>query len=403
MESNVRKKPLDTEEGITFEGYTIPALDKVHFYQHLSLMLGSGISIMQALDIISADQSELVLPRTEDPKEGRHSIRRLFKLQKNAPSAPLFEIPKYIRKRSKAQLALIISRNISKGNSLSHSMARIPEVFDEHEVLTVQMAEKGGRLVETLDRLGQNLEEMRRNTLEMKKALTLPLLIAAFSFLFLITIPSLFGFMIDDGMISSDSGFPVLYAYYMIRASQLLAQPITGLIGLVGLIVLAYLLRNRETQKKAKRLFWRVASVLPGIRRYRQAVLAQHFIVSFNMLNDSGFVADKAISCALDSCGDPDYAHKKHEAVERLKNGEKLYQALDFLPHLATIAIEAGEESGELSKSLNSVATLLQDNLRHTREVALNLLEPAMLIFTGVLVALLAVSVLSAVSSMVTF
>jgi type II secretory pathway component PulF len=402
MESSVNKKSTNSEGYITFDGYKIRALDKVHFFQHLALMLDAGVNIIRALNALSSVDGERVIPRSDLAREQEDKLRLqdLFRLQKGSSASNPIEpkAPKHVRRRNIAQLALILSRNLARGFSLSESMARLPDVFSEYQVRTVRVGEKSGALVKTLFCLADHEEERRQAVLEMKKALVYPLFVATLSFLFFISVPRLFfGFMVTDGLITSGA------AYYMIRGSQFLTHPAT--VVTIALVIIAgvFWLRDKQRKEKATRIFWKVASIIPAISRYRQANRARHLVLTLHMLIRTGIPIQEGVRLAIDSCGDFELSDMKQPVLDRLKAGAELHQTLDFLPLVTVNFIKMGEESGQLEKALKTAEGLLRDELSHTRSVALTLLEPIMMISVGVMVGLLAVSVLSAVSSMIAF
>src|ERR1700674_2354618 len=83
------------------------------------------------------------------------------------------------------------------------------------------------------------------------------------------------------------------------------------------------------------------------------------------------------------------------QATQRVREGESLHSALastDVMPDLALDMIEVGESSGALAPMLTSVAEFYEDEVNLKLGAMVSLIEPVMLIFMGMLVAFILIS-----------
>lgn len=83
------------------------------------------------------------------------------------------------------------------------------------------------------------------------------------------------------------------------------------------------------------------------------------------------------------------------EVQKRVKEGQSLSGALastGLFPGLAIDMIEVGESTGALPHMLNSVAEFYEDDVNTRMQAALSLIEPAIMIFMGLFVAFVLVS-----------
>jgi type IV pilus assembly protein PilC len=102
-----------------------------------------------------------------------------------------------------------------------------------------------------------------------------------------------------------------------------------------------------------------------------------------------------ALSTASDAITSRLVRNTVAETTQMVREGESLHQALaskGVMPDLALDMIEVGESSGALAPMLTSVAEFYEDevNLRLTTMIAL--IEPIMLVFMGLLVAFILIS-----------
>jgi type IV pilus assembly protein PilC len=83
------------------------------------------------------------------------------------------------------------------------------------------------------------------------------------------------------------------------------------------------------------------------------------------------------------------------QATQMVREGESLHSALGskgIVPELALDMIEVGESSGALAPMLTSVAEFYEDEVNIKLGALVSLIEPVMLIFMGLLVAFILIS-----------
>ncbi len=83
------------------------------------------------------------------------------------------------------------------------------------------------------------------------------------------------------------------------------------------------------------------------------------------------------------------------QATQMVREGESLHAALaskGVMPELALDMIEVGESSGALSPMLNSVAEFYEEEVNLRLSALVSLIEPILLIFMGLLVAFILIS-----------
>lgn len=83
------------------------------------------------------------------------------------------------------------------------------------------------------------------------------------------------------------------------------------------------------------------------------------------------------------------------KAARRVREGQSLAYSLEeskFFPDLAIEMIEVGESTGALATMLNSVAEFFEEDVQNSLATALQLVEPLILVFMGVTVAFVLIS-----------
>jgi type IV pilus assembly protein PilC len=82
-------------------------------------------------------------------------------------------------------------------------------------------------------------------------------------------------------------------------------------------------------------------------------------------------------------------------SIGTVREGKSLAESLDntgVFPDLAAEMITVGEQTGALPQMLNSVAEFFEEDVATALTAALNLVEPAILIFMGIVVAFILIS-----------
>jgi type IV pilus assembly protein PilC len=82
-------------------------------------------------------------------------------------------------------------------------------------------------------------------------------------------------------------------------------------------------------------------------------------------------------------------------AARRVREGQALAYSLEqtrFFPELAIEMVEVGESTGALPTMLNSIAEFFEEDVQNSLAAALQLIEPVLLIFMGVTVAFVLIS-----------
>jgi type IV pilus assembly protein PilC len=102
-----------------------------------------------------------------------------------------------------------------------------------------------------------------------------------------------------------------------------------------------------------------------------------------------------ALSTASDAITSKLVRNTVAETTQMVREGESLHQALaskGVMPDLALDMIEVGESSGALAPMLTSVAEFYEDEVNLRLSTMIALIEPIMLVFMGLLVAFILIS-----------
>ena len=288
---------------------------------------------------------------------------------------------KYLRK-----ILLKSSEDITKGEKIADSLAKngahLPPTFIE----TIRAGEESGTLEHSFMTLQEYYEKSFKTKQKVKQALAYPvfvLIIAAvvLAIVMVKVIPSMQQTFDDLG-----GDIPALTKGIIALSNGLQKYGILILL-LILLVVIAmkFLLRS-----EGGKIYWgKVKMNLPIIGNIQLLSGAGQFAYTMAALLSAGI----NVSESLRITGKAMDVHVMGEEVQRMtkeiEEGRSLAQCMSrsvYLPETLKEMCVIGEETGELESTLKTVADYYNNETQYATKKALQLLEPALLIFLAVMV-----------------
>jgi type IV pilus assembly protein PilC len=284
-----------------------------------------------------------------------------------------------------------IRDDVRKGSLLSDAFKR-QGLFPAIYTTSIMAGEKSGALGEVLERY-VNYQKL---ALAVRKKIMLSLLypsvLICLVFLlvvFLVTfvVPrfaSLYG--------TTNADLPLPTKILMAVGAAAEQYIVFGAIGFFGAIVgLRYYLKTEAGQSLADRIKMNTPVVSEIWTKYQVAQLAR----LLSTLLTGGIPLVQGMETAAQSVGSPLLRGALDKAQKMVREGQPLSVALastGIVPPLAIDMIEVGESTGALPTMLNSVAEFYEDDVNTRMQASLSLIEPAIMIFMGIFVAFVLVS-----------
>jgi len=168
---------------------------------------------------------------------------------------------------------------------------------------------------------------------------------------------------------------------------------ILGLVALLALTVLGVFFWSRSDQGGIAfdRIKFRLPVIGPTLLKFQVA----QFCRTMATLLTGGTPLVAALATASDSIGSRLVKGSVVQATQMVREGESLHGALSanrVMPDMALDMIEVGESSGALAPMLNSVAEFFEEEVTLKLGALVALIEPLILIFMGLLVASILIS-----------
>jgi type IV pilus assembly protein PilC len=300
-----------------------------------------------------------------------------------------------------AEVVGSVKHDVAGGASLTEALAKYPQVFTPLYVNMVRSAETGGILDQVLDRLAGFLEKESEVRGKVKSAMTYPTVVFVFACLMLM------------GLV-----FFVLPKFKIIFETMQLKLPLTTrimlgisdyglrywyivLICLVGGIIALKIYVRTE---KGAMAFDKLKLRLPIFGDLIMKTSVSRFARTFGTLISSGVTVLRALEIVADTSGNRVLADTIIKARSSIKEGDKISAPLfgsRYFPTMVTQMIAVGEETGRLDQMLLKVSEFYDKEVDATLKALTSLIEPIMIVGLGLIVALIAISVISPIYELV--
>lgn len=321
--------------------------------RQLATMIGAGIPLVQALDIIG-----------------------------NGQDTPAVQA-----------LILGVKNDVEDGTSLSAALAKQPQHFDDLYVNLVAAGEQAGALETLLARIAAYREKAQSVRDKIRKALFYP---AAVTVVALLVTVILLVFVIPE-FESLFAGFgaelPAL-TLMVIGASDFVRSSgwIPGLLIAAGVVGFTQARRRLPSVRRfLERAMLRVPVIGPIVHMASTARYARTLAITFA----AGTPLVQALEPVARATGNIVYEGAVLNIRDEVATGQRLQQAMKMsglFPSIATRMIGAGEESGALEDMAERIADFYEERLDNAVDGLSSLLEPLIMTVLGLIVGGLVVA-----------
>lgn len=334
----------------------ISGLDRLLFAKHLATMIKSGLSLTESLEI-AIDQA---------------SSSKMKKTLKD------------------------VLASVNNGKSLSSSLSRHPKVFSPVFINMVNVGEKGGTLSENLEYLSVQLEKDYDLKRKVKGAMLYPIIVISATVILGVALAIFILPRLVKLFTSLKMELPITTRVFLAVANFLVSY---GLYLLVGLIILAILIRILVKAKWSKPFFHRLYLKLPVVKKLSHQINLARFSRILGTLLKSGVPIIESLEITATTLGNSVYQRKIEEATQGVKKGKSLASTLlpqeKYFPKIVSHMISVGEKSGNLEEILFYLARFYEDEVDNATRNLSTTLEPILLIFIGVAIGFIGVAIIS--------
>jgi general secretion pathway protein F len=300
------------------------------------------------------------------------------------------------------RLSKLIGRVLERvkgGSSLADALEKQAGVFSKFYINMIRAGEAGGSLGDVLTRLSDYLERSRELKDTISTALIYPVILLVMSLVSLFVMLTFVVPQFTEMFESAGKALPLPTQIVVGLAEWL--QSYWWMLVLIVVAVYGYMnfqLADPVTKKTWDKRFLAMPLFGNIILNKETANISR----TLGTLLGNGVSILTALTIARETVDNLALAEVCADAEEQLKQGRNMSDALmekGALPKMAMQMIKMGEETGRLEEMLLRVATIYDKQLRVAIQRMLALLEPALIITLGVMIAGIIVSILLAILS----
>jgi general secretion pathway protein F len=295
---------------------------------------------------------------------------------------------------SVARLIGEILEAVKGGMPFSRALAARGDLFGPFYVNMVRSGEASGQLGTVLTRLVEHLERMRALRESVVSALIYPGILLSVAVLSVVGILVFIVPQFEQLFRDAREALP-LSTRLVLGAGHVILD--YGVYLLIGLALTGYGLWRWLRSASGQRWSQARLAQLPVLGRVRHEYNLARFTRTFGTLLGNGVPILTALGIAGETLEDVRLRDSINSVAPKVKSGGRLAEALQatgsFEP-LAINLVRVGEETGSLDKMMLELATILDRKVETGIKRGLTLLEPALILGLGLIVAVVIVSIL---------
>ncbi|WP_297888581.1 type II secretion system F family protein [Sulfurihydrogenibium sp.] len=348
---SVKEKKESKSGGIKLFKKKVKEQDLAIFTRQLGAMIGAGIGIVQALEILA----------------------------EQIPNPTLKE-------------ALIkVKDDVVTGVSLSKAMEKHKDVFPSFLINLMAAAEESGKLDETLKRATVYYEKLAAIKGKIKSASWYPTAVLVIATLIVL---GLLTFVVPTfaEIYSSMGGELPFLTQVLINISNNLKSNIVFLIA----FIVAFAFINRQIYKtyQGKKFYHNLFLKIPLIGKILHKGALAKFARTFATLINGGVPIIRAIEISATTVGNILIEESLQKTKEEVEKGKPFSQSLDkkYFPLMFTAMASVGENSGRLDEMLDTIANFYEDEVDREVDALISTLEPLMMVVIGGIVGFILIA-----------
>lgn len=350
--TKVKKKPKDLLENVTFLQPKVKEQDIIVFCRQFSTMIDAGLPIIQCLDILQSQQ--------ENP-----TFKKMLK---------------------------DIKESVESGKTLAESLKKYPNHFDDLFVNMVAAGEAGGILDVILRRLSTYMEKAARLKSQVKGAMTYPLVtiliaIAVVAVILVFVIPVFQEMFADFGQTLPAP------TRMVIGMSEFVKGNILWII--IGVALLIFAFRRFYKTEKGRATIDGLTLKLPVVGILVRKVAVAKFTRTMGTMLASGVAILEALDIVARTAGNKTIEKAIYKVRAGISEGQTIADPLSetgVFPPMVCQMIAVGESTGAIDAMLEKIADFYEEEVDQAVENLTSMIEPFMLVFLGVVIGGLVVS-----------
>jgi general secretion pathway protein F len=297
------------------------------------------------------------------------------------------------------QMTTSILDKVKSGATLSDALDAQTNVFSRFYLNMIRAGEAGGSLDNVLERLADYMEQSKELRDTVTTAMIYPIILMVISFLSVFLLLTFVVPQFTEMFENSGKELPIP-TQVVVGVADFLATYWWAV--LAGILLLSAVVKFQLSDSKRRRVWDYRFLKIPLINDLIVKIQVASFSRTLETLLGNGVTLLSALSIAKETLTNAAIADTVEKASKSLKQGGGMADVLiesGQFPKMALQMIKLGEETGRLQEMLEKVAVTYDKEIKTAIHRMLALLEPALIVTLGIVIAGIIVSILMAILS----
>jgi type IV pilus assembly protein PilC len=328
----------------------------MHLCRQLAVFLRAGVSVIEALHVLSLETRDKVLKSALDG----------------------------------------MRTSLEGGARFSEAASEHSELFPGYSVEILRSAELTGNLDEVLDQLGDYLERELDTSQKVKSALTYPIIVVGLAIAVTVVLTVYVLPKFKTFFASLNAKLPLPTRMLLAIANWVTAWGLFVGALVVGLTIVGLILGRTP---KGKEIRDKAVLKIPIIGGLIHTAIIERFCRLLSSMTTAGVALPEAVAVTTAATNNTVFRHGLTEARGAMMRGEGLAGPLadtGLFPGAACQMFRVGESTGNLDGQLHAAADYLDRDLDYRLKRFTTLIEPAMILAVGFIVGFVAIALVSA-------
>ena len=309
-------------------------------------------------------------------------------------------IAKPIENQKFKAILMKVKEDIESGESFSQALAKHPKCFSPLYINMVKASEMSGTFAHMLERIVDYLTQQAETRRMVVGAMVYPavlftLSVSAVIFLIAWVLPRF------TKMFEGKEEILPAPTKILMGMSDGMRNYWHVLLG--GLVLVIVVILSITKSEKGKIGFDKFKLKMPIFKKMLRALYITRSLQALGELVNAGVPILDALAITADISGNYLYRKLWSDVSDSVREGNKIGTVLDttkLLPSTVVQMISAGEASGRLGDVLQDISGFYEKELKDVIKTVTSLIEPIMIVFMGVVVGFIAMSIILPVFSM---
>ena len=290
--------------------------------------------------------------------------------------------------------AFTLASRVEEGFSFTEALKEFPQSFDRLYISLVSAGERSGDMVGILDKTASYLERKSKIQQDITGALIYPAVLISFAFIIVVLMLVFVVPSVVNQFTNLNQELPLL-TKWLIGVSNFISGPALWItLTLAMSLLLAFrFFGAKKTHTTMDRFLIRI----PLLKGFIINSNLARFTSSLSILRNNDIPIVEALDISTTTVSNSHLRRNLEKSLRKVSEGDSLAKSLSSVPQippLVTQMVDSGERSGELENMLAKSAEFLDLEFQQSTKLAMNLLEPMVVVIMGSIVAGIVVAVL---------